>query len=114
MIAVAVLCIVLGLVAGALVGAWSVRRRDDLTVQRLLEGRQVPTEARPALVALDRHTRAAEVITIEAKAAEERLGAVLDGFAQAVVLFDGRDRATYANRPGEALLAGRHGEALVM
>jgi two-component system sensor histidine kinase SenX3 len=115
MILLAAACVVLALAVGALVGALVMRRYDDVAVQHLLDGSaEVPADTRQAFVALDRQARAAQVTSDQARAAEERLGAVLDGFAEGVMLFDGDGRATYANEPGALLLAGRHGEALVM
>jgi two-component system sensor histidine kinase SenX3 len=115
MTVVAAACLLLVLAAGAVSGAMFMRRRDDAVIEQLLDGEaHHAVDSRPAFAALDRRLRAGEVSTGQARAAEERLGAVLDGFSQAVILFDAEGRSAYANQPGAVLLAGRHGEALVM
>ncbi len=102
--------------AGIALGAVAYRRRSARAVigalaQAGLSASRVPTSPFDSLPRLVHELEAARD---EAEAARDRLTLVLDGFPQAVVLFDADGEASYANGPGKRLLGGRHGEALVM
>ena len=103
-------------VGGFGLGAVCQTRLCRRRLSRLL-GDQHPVGAQSLtqqLAALDRAIDTARAQAASVARVQDRLRGVLEGFSAAVILYDDRDDVRAANRGGQRLISGRHGDALVM
>ena len=101
---------------GVVIGATRYRRRLVAELSEVIgrRGVRVPARLHDQVQLINRLATEADERTAAARATEERLRGVLEGFPPAVLLVDPAGEVREANREGERLLSGRHGDVLVM